>query len=83
MDSKKTPIMVTPKNNPCFNCLSRHIGCHSKCEKYKKFKETVEVFREMQKRSKRYRSDRATQIYSEGYGSSRKNSIKALGKVKK
>ena len=22
------------KNNPCFNCPDRHVGCHGKCEKY-------------------------------------------------
>ena len=22
------------KNNPCFNCPDRSIGCHGKCEKY-------------------------------------------------
>jgi hypothetical protein len=24
--------------NPCYKCTDRQVGCHSKCEKYKKWK---------------------------------------------
>ena len=26
------------KNNPCYQCLERQIGCHSSCEHYKAWK---------------------------------------------
>jgi hypothetical protein len=24
---------------PCLNCKTRHLGCHDKCDRYKKYKE--------------------------------------------
>ena len=30
---------------PCFNCQDRELGCHSRCEKYKAFKEITEQAR--------------------------------------
>ena len=27
---------------PCHGCVDRRIGCHGKCNKYKKFREAVE-----------------------------------------
>lgn len=32
--------------SPCFRCTNRQLGCHSKCEQYKNFKE---IFRKMTK----------------------------------
>ena len=34
--------------SPCFKCDKRHIGCHSKCEKYKSYKDCVEEFKSNQ-----------------------------------
>jgi hypothetical protein len=33
-------------HNHCRNCTERVVGCHSTCDKYKKFKEELEVVRE-------------------------------------
>ena len=27
---------------PCINCCDREVGCHSKCEKYKKFRSDLD-----------------------------------------
>lgn len=37
---------------PCKNCESREVGCHSKCEKYLKYRE------EWQKANKKIREDK-------------------------
>lgn len=33
-------------NACCLNCEERHIGCHSKCEKYKKFRQRIDNIKE-------------------------------------
>lgn len=48
-------------HNHCYHCKDRVVGCHSTCEKYKKFKEELEVVRaekekEHQLRDQRYRA---------------------------
>ena len=39
--------------SPCKDCEERHVGCHSKCEKYAEFRKEVnekrEALREQQK----------------------------------
>ena len=30
------------ENISCYNCKSRHLGCHSNCEKYSKYKATLQ-----------------------------------------
>ena len=34
---------MRPKN-PCYNCDERHNSCHSKCEKYKEFKNGLDAY---------------------------------------
>ena len=29
--------------SPCMNCNVRHMGCHSKCRPYQKFKDEIEL----------------------------------------
>lgn len=33
----------SPHKNPCKDCKDRKVGCHSKCEKYKSFREDLEA----------------------------------------
>ena len=30
------------KRSPCYGCADRHLGCHSSCEKYEKFRERLD-----------------------------------------
>ena len=38
------------KNKPCLNCEDRTITCHSTCEKYKAFRERLDLIREGKKK---------------------------------
>lgn len=35
---------------PCKDCEDREIGCHSKCEKYKKFRDDVDASNEARRK---------------------------------
>ena len=37
------PDMHAKNDGPCYNCEKRVIGCHSKCNEYKQFKENLEA----------------------------------------
>ena len=46
---------MTPKNS-CYGCEKRQLGCHSKCEKYKKWLKDFRKDKEnIRKREQRYR----------------------------
>lgn len=38
---------------PCKNCEDRQLGCHSQCERYKKFKEESQAEKENIEKQKR------------------------------
>ena len=79
-------IMTTlpKKDNPCYECTERKLGCHSKCEKYKIFRIKIEEMRNKEKLFTRNTSSRADQIH-DAYTISkkhRKTVMKVLQKVK-
>lgn len=39
--------------NSCIGCLERKVGCHSKCEKYKKWKEEYEKVKAQAKKNEK------------------------------
>ena len=45
------------ESNTCFGCTNRKVGCHSHCEKYKKWKEEYTRKQELKKSGERYYSD--------------------------
>lgn len=51
---------------PCKNCEDRHVGCHSECDRYKKFKEEHEsekaVIREIKDKRNALNDFRSEQI---------------------
>lgn len=64
--------------NPCRDCPNRKVGCHTKCEAYKEFKEKLSTLR----RNQRYQitgSSRSAEIHA-NYCSG-KNSRKAVFKL--
>ena len=36
-------------DTPCYECLKRYEGCHSNCDDYKKFREKLEVEKQLKK----------------------------------
>ncbi len=36
--------------SPCKDCTERKIGCHSKCELYKQFREEVECYNNLRRK---------------------------------
>lgn len=34
--------MQSRRNNPCYECQERTIGCHSDCERYKVFRDAID-----------------------------------------
>lgn len=36
----------------CLDCKDRHVGCHSKCEKYKAFRKALDEYREQVREDK-------------------------------
>lgn len=45
---------------PCLNCKTRHLGCHDKCDRYKKYKE---YFKTKDKEENQYTSYLVNAIY--------------------
>ena len=41
-------------NTCCLDCKERHAHCHSECEKYKKFKQELEILNEKIRKQKNY-----------------------------
>lgn len=39
-------------HNQCLGCTDRYVGCHSKCEKYKAYKEEMAKFDETVNKSR-------------------------------
>ena len=37
------------KDNGCYGCTERKVGCHAKCEKYKKWKEEYDKREQLKK----------------------------------
>lgn len=72
---------ISKKDNPCFDCKDRKIGCHSKCIKYQEFKKKLEELRTKERGYKLYRSSKTIDVYKNGYNTKRsgkKNTIKAI-----
>ena len=42
---------------PCKDCKDRHIGCHSKCEKYLEYKKEVQKAKHREKIDKKIEDD--------------------------
>jgi len=38
--------------SPCFKCKERFVGCHSKCERYKKYRSEYDKLNKKEKREK-------------------------------
>lgn len=38
--------------NYCKDCQNRYVGCHIECEKYKKFKEDLDIAKKREERRK-------------------------------
>ena len=34
--------------SPCYNCEARDIGCHSRCDRYREYKDNVKTMRRRQ-----------------------------------
>ena len=66
MSKSKTemPIIPTLKNNPCYKCTERKVGCHTKCDKYKEFKEKLSELRDKERVFRTYRSARTINRYT-------------------
>ena len=64
MKKTEMPIIPTLKDNPCYNCTERRVGCHSKCDKYKEFKEKLAELRDKEKFFRTYRAARTVQRYN-------------------
>lgn len=48
-------------SNTCYDCPDRYIGCHSSCEKYKKFKNKLDIAKKNKNKDlayRRYKSER-------------------------
>lgn len=48
-------------NNPCKDCVERHVGCHAECEKYRMAKAETDAAREKE------RLHRETEAYFADY----------------
>lgn len=60
--------MKVKKNNaPCFGCVDRRVGCHSGCEKYSKYTQTINSQKEERysriKKNSDYYSVRGKTLY--------------------
>ena len=64
--------------NPCYSCKERRIGCHSKCDKYRIFREELAKFRKEQKKYGNYRAEQTINIYSSGYNTSKNGKKSSL-----
>ena len=42
--------------NKCYGCQKRQVGCHSKCEDYKKYKEYLEKVNAKERKGKIYQA---------------------------
>lgn len=51
------------KYDSCLNCKERYQGCHSKCDKYKKYKEEIEKIKLNKKKSRCYYSYKRLRRY--------------------
>ena len=74
-------IMSSIRDNPCKDCSNRKIGCHSKCNLYKEFKEKLEELRTKERGYKIYRSSKTIDVYKGGYSTKRsgkKSTIKSI-----
>ena len=49
-------IKKKKKKSSCLNCPDRKVGCHGKCDKYKKFQNNVSKLRKAQRGGMEYRS---------------------------
>ena len=38
--------------SPCFKCTERRVGCHSKCDRYKKYRTEYDKLNDKEKREK-------------------------------
>lgn len=56
-----------PSKNTCKDCKERKVGCHSKCEKYKKFRQELD---------KEVNENRSKRVISRGYYIPRKSGRK-------
>ena len=78
-------IMTTlPKKcNPCIDCPDRKVGCHGKCDKYKKFKDKMNKMRKEERSYHSIRSYRTAKIYQNGYSvkkNRKKSTLKSINK---
>lgn len=72
---------VAKKDNPCFGCEARKIGCHGKCVRYEEFKKKLEELRFKERGYRIYRSTKTIEIYETGYTTKRsgkKTTLKAI-----
>lgn len=72
---------ISKKDNPCFECKDRKIGCHGKCNLYKNFKERLEELRIKERGYRLYRSSKTIDVYKGGYNtkkSGKKSTMKSI-----
>lgn len=43
--------------SPCLNCEDRELACHDRCERYKKFKEELQVIKDWRKKTENFEHD--------------------------
>ena len=52
-----------PKScSSCLDCKERFVGCHSKCKKYKEFKDKLDTMRKNQYNGMDYRSEKINKM---------------------
>lgn len=67
MPNKIKYSLGDPTKNSCKGCKKRKVGCHSKCEKYKRFREELD---------KEVNEQRSKRVISIGYFIPRKRGRK-------
>ena len=40
---------LSKEKSSCYNCNDRRVGCHSKCDRYKKFRDDISTLRNVQR----------------------------------
>ena len=40
---------LSKEKSSCYNCNDRRVGCHSKCDRYKKFRDDISALRNVQR----------------------------------
>lgn len=68
---------ITPKvEPPCMDCPDRVVGCHSKCDKYKEYSQTLR--KNQTEITEKYKSSRM----AENYTQQKYEKLKRQGKVR-